>query len=155
MPRIRSPPRLRRLRYRGMTVRSPTLRRRSAEPSGLGCQYSCLSKRSVILVLKGLDLDPRCRYQKYQRSSEELKRKARAERFGLPVPSSAGDEEAKRKARLARFAPYPKTDSLEEDKKKARAIRFSETSSSSLSQVNGKGNIEPKAAITGKAGGGD
>ncbi|KAK9195702.1 hypothetical protein WN943_003827 [Citrus x changshan-huyou] len=89
------------------------------------------------------------------KTSEELKRKARAERFGLPVPSSVSEEEAKRKARLARFAPYPKTDSVEEDKRKARALRFSKTSSSSVSQVNGKGNIEveAKAAITGEADG--
>lgn len=87
------------------------------------------------------------------KTSEELKRKARAERFGLPVPSSVSDEEAKRKARLERFAPYPKTDSVEEDKRKARALRFSKTSSSPVSQVNGKGNIEAKAGITGKAGG--
>ncbi|KAJ0027573.1 hypothetical protein Pint_35533 [Pistacia integerrima] len=88
------------------------------------------------------------------KTSEELKRKARAERFGLPVPTSAGDQEEKKKARLARFAPYSKPDSLEEEKRKARALRFSGTPSSSLSQVNGQGNIEPKAAIAGNAGGG-
>ncbi|GAV84200.1 hypothetical protein CFOL_v3_27644 [Cephalotus follicularis] len=87
-------------------------------------------------------------------NAEELKRKARAERFGLSVQPVASDEETKRKARLARFSPYPKTDSLEEDKRKARADRFSKPQSSSVSQVNGKGNIEPKAAIAGKAGGG-
>lgn len=40
------------------------------------------------------------------------------------MPSSVSEEEAKRKARLARFAPYPKTDSVEEDKRKARALRY-------------------------------
>lgn len=45
-------------------------------------------------------------------------------RFGLPVPLSASDEEVKKKARLARFAPYSKPDSVEEDKRKARALRY-------------------------------
>lgn len=85
------------------------------------------------------------------KKSEEHKRKARAERFGLEQSVPAAEEE-KKKARLARFAPVSQIDSVEEDKKKARALRFSETSSS-LPQANGKG-IEPKAAITGKAGGG-
>ncbi|XP_057983095.1 protein MODIFIER OF SNC1 11 [Malania oleifera] len=88
------------------------------------------------------------------KKSEEQKRKARAERFGLPVQSTPADEEAKKKARLARFAPASKTDSMEEDKRKARAIRFSDPPSSSLSEVNGKGNIEAETAIVGKASGG-
>ncbi|RVW39780.1 Protein modifier OF SNC1 11 [Vitis vinifera] len=89
------------------------------------------------------------------KKSEELKRKARAERFGLPLDSAPTDEESKKKARLARFASVSKTDTLEEDKKKARAIRFSNPPSDSLSQVNGKGeDIEPKTAIAGKASGG-
>ncbi|KAH6802603.1 hypothetical protein C2S51_034049 [Perilla frutescens var. frutescens] len=85
--------------------------------------------------------------------SEDLKRKARAERFGI-VKSVSADEEAKKKARLARFgpAPAPVTDSVEEDKKKARALRFSQPQSSP--KANGEGNIEVKAAISGKAGGG-
>ncbi|KAE8099494.1 hypothetical protein FH972_017474 [Carpinus fangiana] len=79
------------------------------------------------------------------KSSEVLKRKARAERFHFL---------SKKKARLARFAPVSKTDTLEEEKRKARMIRFSNPPSNSLSQVNGKGDVEPKAAIAGKAGGG-
>ncbi|ESW34697.1 hypothetical protein PHAVU_001G173200 [Phaseolus vulgaris] len=86
--------------------------------------------------------------------SEELKRKARAERFGMPSPTTAADEEAKKKARLARFAPASKVDPLEEDKRKARALRFANPSSTSIANVNGEGNIEPEAAIAGKAGGG-
>ncbi|KAB2622255.1 protein MODIFIER OF SNC1 11-like [Pyrus ussuriensis x Pyrus communis] len=89
---------------------------------------------------------------------EDLKRKARAERFGLPGPAVVGDEDAKKKARLARFAPISKTDTKadpqEEEKRKARALRFSNTSKGSLTQVNEKGNVEPKAAIVGSAGGG-
>ncbi|KAG6639973.1 hypothetical protein I3843_10G130500 [Carya illinoinensis] len=104
--------------------------------------------------------------------SEELKRKARAERFGLCDASVApddesrkkatadvegkkkatADEESKKKARLARFAPVSKTDTLEEEKRKARTIRFSSSPSSSLSRVNGKGDMEQKAAITVEAG---
>ncbi|XP_038998722.1 protein MODIFIER OF SNC1 11-like [Hibiscus syriacus] len=76
------------------------------------------------------------------KQSEELRRKARAERFGITAPSTATDEDAKKKAPLARFAPYSKPDSVEEVKRKARAIRFSNPSNS-LSQENGKGNLEP------------
>ncbi|POO02468.1 Protein MODIFIER OF SNC1 [Trema orientale] len=91
------------------------------------------------------------------KKSEELKRKARAERFGVPTAPVASDEAAKKKARLARFAPVPKTDTLEDEKRKARALRFSNTRADSLPQVNGKSNsnIEQNAAIAGKAGGGD
>ncbi|KAF5737126.1 protein MODIFIER OF SNC1 11-like isoform X1 [Tripterygium wilfordii] len=85
--------------------------------------------------------------------SEELKRKARAERFGLSVSSVATGEEAKKRARLARFAAAPKLDALEEETRKAMTARFSGPTSS-LTHVNGKGNIEPKAAIAGKAGAG-
>ncbi|KAF2282619.1 hypothetical protein GH714_043801 [Hevea brasiliensis] len=84
------------------------------------------------------------------KTSEELKRKARAERFGL---LATADEEAKKKARLERFAPTSKTDVLGEEKRKAKDIRNSQPSSNSL-PINGKGNIEPKAAIAGNAGGG-
>uniref|UniRef100_A0A2P2K6S6 THO1-MOS11 C-terminal domain-containing protein n=1 Tax=Rhizophora mucronata TaxID=61149 RepID=A0A2P2K6S6_RHIMU len=87
------------------------------------------------------------------KKSEDLKRKARAERFGLPVQPVAVDEETKKKARLERFASATKPDGQEEEKRKARAARFSQPTPSSLS-LNGKGNIEPKAAIMGKAGGG-
>ncbi|XP_022977777.1 protein MODIFIER OF SNC1 11-like [Cucurbita maxima] len=85
--------------------------------------------------------------------SEEVKRKARAERFGLPA-SVATDDEAKKKARLGRFSSTSKPDSQEEEKRKARAIRFSNPTSNSLTQVDGKGNIETIADIAGKAGGG-
>ncbi|XP_004493925.1 uncharacterized protein [Cicer arietinum] len=84
---------------------------------------------------------------------EDLKRKARAERFGMPTPSTTADEDAKKKARLARFASGSKTDPAEEDKRKARALRFSNSSSTTLSQVNVEANIEP-AAIASNAGGG-
>ncbi|KAM6569158.1 hypothetical protein CsatB_017143 [Cannabis sativa] len=97
------------------------------------------------------------------KKSEELKRKARAERFGIPSPTVTSDEEskkkvtsdqeAKKKARLARFAPASKTDPIEDDKRKARALRFSTTPSNSVPQVNGKSNIEKSAAIAGEAGG--
>ncbi|KAG6744067.1 hypothetical protein POTOM_052776 [Populus tomentosa] len=87
------------------------------------------------------------------KKSEELKRKARAERFGIPVPPAASDEEAKKKSRVERFTPAAKSNTLEEDKRKARALRFSQSSSGSLS-INGKGDLEPKAAIAGEAGGG-
>ncbi|KAF7113519.1 hypothetical protein RHSIM_RhsimUnG0120500 [Rhododendron simsii] len=91
------------------------------------------------------------------KQSEEHKRKARAERFGL-AQSVTTDEEAKKKARLSRFgavAAVPKANAQEEDKKKARALRFSQPPNGSLSQLNGKGNnIEVKTATAGKAGGG-
>ncbi|XP_039028170.1 protein MODIFIER OF SNC1 11-like [Hibiscus syriacus] len=86
------------------------------------------------------------------KQSEDLKRKVRAERFGLSVSSMGADEEEKNKARLTRFAPESKSDTMEEEKRKARAIRFSNPPSSTSSQANGKGNIEPEALIAGKAG---
>lgn len=106
-------------------------------------------------------IEPYCRFgtgtgshgSEASKKSEENKRKARAERFGLAQSTSA-DEEAKKKARLARFAPASKPDSVEEDKKKARAIRFSQNQSTSLGPANGEGNIETKAAVLSKAGGG-
>ncbi|KAF9680332.1 hypothetical protein SADUNF_Sadunf06G0110100 [Salix dunnii] len=76
------------------------------------------------------------------KKSEELKRKARAERFGIPVPPTATDVEVKKKARVERFALAPKIDALEENKRKARALRFSQSSTDSLS-MNGKGDLEP------------
>lgn len=42
----------------------------------------------------------------------------------MPVPSMAGDEEAKKKARSARFSVGLKTNPQEEDKRKLRAIRY-------------------------------
>lgn len=124
---------------------------RRAERFGMPVQMSEEEKRNTRAERFGTG--SKTQGSEVSKTSEELKRKARAERFGLPVPSSVSEEEAKRKARLARFAPYPKTDSVEEDKRKARALRFSKTSSSSVSQVNGKENIEAKAAITGEADG--
>ncbi|KAL2250578.1 UNVERIFIED_CONTAM: Protein MODIFIER OF SNC1 11 [Sesamum indicum] len=85
------------------------------------------------------------------KQSEELKRKARAERFGI-VQSAPADEEVKKKARLARFGSSSLTDSAEEDKKKARALRFSQLDSNTKANV--RGNVEVKTAIAGKAGGG-
>ncbi|KAK4783273.1 hypothetical protein SAY86_007647 [Trapa natans] len=69
--------------------------------------------------------------------SEELKRKARGERFS--TSTLAADEEAKKKARLSRFASSSENiSSEEEDKRKARAIRFSSSSPNTLSKVSGK-----------------
>lgn len=81
--------------------------------------------------------------------SEDVKRKARAERFGLPAAVGT-DDDAKKKARLARFSSTSKPDPQEEEKRKARALRFS----NSTSKSDGKGNSEPIADISGKAGGG-
>ncbi|KAG6595281.1 Protein MODIFIER OF SNC1 11, partial [Cucurbita argyrosperma subsp. sororia] len=72
--------------------------------------------------------------------SEEVKRKARAQRFGLSA-SVTTEDEAKKKARLARFSSS-KPDTQEEEKRKARALRFSNPTSNSLTQVDGKGNVE-------------
>ncbi|PWA92118.1 hypothetical protein CTI12_AA084530 [Artemisia annua] len=83
--------------------------------------------------------------QGLDKKAQELKLKARAERFGITKSTSA-DEDEKKKARLARFASAASADTQEEQKKKARALRFSGT------QVNASGKIE-KTAIAGKAGG--
>lgn len=88
------------------------------------------------------------------KKSEDQKRKARAERFGLPVALVPADEEAKKKARLARFGGEPKESLLEEDKRKARAMRFSKPVSNSPPELSGKVNIQHKAAIAEKAVGG-
>nr|GMD67612.1 protein MODIFIER OF SNC1 11-like [Ipomoea batatas] len=85
------------------------------------------------------------------KKSEELKRKARAERFGI-AQTTTTDEDAKKKARLARFAPLTKVDPAEEDKRKARAIRFSQSESDTPSEENGKGSTE-EAPVLGKVGG--
>lgn len=53
---------------------------------------------------------------------EEAKKKATPDEEAKKKGTT--DEEAKKKARLARFAPAPKTDSLEEEKRKARMIRY-------------------------------
>ncbi|XP_026424472.1 protein MODIFIER OF SNC1 11-like isoform X3 [Papaver somniferum] len=83
------------------------------------------------------------------KQAEELKKKARAERFGISV-QSASDDEVKKKARLARFGQTPKIDAVEEDKKKARAARFSE----STTVTPGKAKTEEKVVIAAKATGG-
>ncbi|KAK4800145.1 hypothetical protein SAY86_025510 [Trapa natans] len=52
------------------------------------------------------------------KKSEELKLKARAERFGISVPETMDEEEKKKKkARLARFSSNGKTISDEEEKR--------------------------------------
>ncbi|GKC47642.1 hypothetical protein Tco_1065364 [Tanacetum coccineum] len=80
------------------------------------------------------------------KKAEELKRKARAERFGIPQSTPAeGDE--KKKARLSKFGSASTADPLEEEKKKARALRFAGT------KGNGNGKTEQKAtAVAGNAG---
>ncbi|GKB68974.1 hypothetical protein Tco_0930386, partial [Tanacetum coccineum] len=73
--------------------------------------------------------------QGLDKKAQELKLKARAERFGI-TKSTPADEDEKKKARLARFASAANADTQEEQKKKARALRFSG------SQVNASGKIE-------------
>ncbi|EOY07680.1 Uncharacterized protein TCM_022057 isoform 3, partial [Theobroma cacao] len=123
---------------------------RRAERFGVPVQLSEQEKRNSRAERFGTA--PSSNGSEAAKQSEELKRKARAE--GLGPSAATTDEEAKKKARLARFAPYSKTDSVEEEKRKARAIRFSNPPSGSLPQVNGKGNLDPEAPIAGKAGGG-
>ncbi|KAK5836536.1 SAP domain-containing ribonucleoprotein [Gossypium arboreum] len=125
---------------------------RRAERFGVPVQLSEQEKRNSRAERFGTA--PRPKGSEASKQSEEVKRKARAERFGLAVPSTTVDEEEKRKARLARFAPYSKPDTIEGEKRKARAIRFSDPLSTSLAQVNHKGNIEPEAPVAGKAVGG-
>ncbi|KAL4297285.1 hypothetical protein GQ457_12G009150 [Hibiscus cannabinus] len=124
---------------------------RRAERFGVPVQLSEKEKRNSRAERFGTA--PSSNGSEASKQSEELRRKARAERFGIAAPSTPIDEDEKKKARLARFAPYSKPDSVEEEKRKARAIRFSNPSTSSLSQVNGKQNVEPEAPIAGKAGG--
>ncbi|KAE8654296.1 TerC integral membrane domain-containing protein isoform 1 [Hibiscus syriacus] len=123
---------------------------RRAERFGLPVQLSEQEKRNSRAERFGTA--PSSNGSEASKQSEELKRKARSERFGITAPATATDEE-KKEARHARFAPYSKPDSVEEEKRKARAIRFSNPASSSLSQENGKGNLELEAPIDGKAGG--
>ncbi|XP_015899547.3 protein MODIFIER OF SNC1 11 [Ziziphus jujuba] len=127
---------------------------RRAERFGISVQLTEEEKRNsraerfgTVSTVGGSDVS---------KKSEDLKRKARAERFGIPASAKpvASDEDVKKKARLARFASVSKTDPLEEEKRKARAIRFLNTQSGTLSEVNGEGNIAPNAAIAGNTGGG-
>ncbi|KAJ6699082.1 PROTEIN MODIFIER OF SNC1 11 [Salix purpurea] len=126
---------------------------RRAERFGINVQLSEKEKRNSRAERFGTGSQGSEPESDSVKKSEELKRKARAERFGIPVPPTATDVEVKKKARVERFAVAPKIDALEENKRKARALRFSQSSSDSLS-MNGKGDLEPKAAIAGKAGGG-
>ncbi|KAE8719064.1 TerC integral membrane domain-containing protein isoform 1 [Hibiscus syriacus] len=105
---------------------------RRAERFGVPVQLSEQEKRNSRAERFGTA--PCSKGSEASKQSEEVKRKARAERFGLAVPSTAVDEAEKKKARLARFAPYAKPDTVEGEKRKARAIRFSNPPSSSLAQ---------------------
>ncbi|KAE8661064.1 Protein MODIFIER OF SNC1 11 [Hibiscus syriacus] len=114
---------------------------RRAQRFGVPVQLSEQEKRNSRADRFGTA--PDSKGSEASKQSEEVKRKDRAERFGLAVPSTAADKEEKKKARLARFAPYAKPDTMEWEKRKARAIRFSNPPSSSLVQE-----------APGKAGGG-
>lgn len=57
-------------------------------------------------------------------ADEEAKKKANTNE---EVKKANSNEEAKKKARLARFAPASKTDTLEDEKRKARMIRYVST----------------------------
>ncbi|XP_022145712.1 protein MODIFIER OF SNC1 11-like isoform X4 [Momordica charantia] len=98
--------------------------RRSVVQSGSGFPYVCRRQKSDTLeprviqerkILYSHFSEVKCRRfgigsacgSDEVAKSEELKRKARAERFELLTLSMATDEEAKKKARLARFAPFP------------------------------------------------
>uniref|UniRef100_N1R1T4 THO1-MOS11 C-terminal domain-containing protein n=1 Tax=Aegilops tauschii TaxID=37682 RepID=N1R1T4_AEGTA len=76
---------------------------------------------------------------------EEQKKKSRAERFGLPTPSS-DDTEAKKKARLERFGQSTEVGKAEEEKRKARALRFAGAPSGS-SEGKDKDTSKPMRAI--------
>ncbi|OMP11811.1 protein transport protein SEC31-like isoform 1 [Corchorus olitorius] len=96
-----------------------------SERLGVPVQFSEQEKRNSRADRKGfifmvklfscLILHPAQMDQKHL-SNEELKIKARGERFGHVLPSTGADQEAKEKARLARFAPS-KTDSGRRNKK--------------------------------------
>ncbi|KAK5804315.1 hypothetical protein PVK06_031964 [Gossypium arboreum] len=94
---------------------------RRAERFGLPIQLSEQEKRNSRAERFGTA--PSSKGSEESKQLEELKRKARAERFGIAASTTATDEDAKKKARLARFAPYSKPDSVEEEKRKLRAIR--------------------------------
>ncbi|KAL2933959.1 Protein MODIFIER OF SNC1 11 [Bienertia sinuspersici] len=83
-----------------------------------------------------------------QKTAEDLKRKARAERFGISVPS---DEDAKKKARVARFSSDTKADKkadpIEEEKRKARAQRFAQTPSDAVPHTNGKEDVDSNTPV--------
>ncbi|KAF3538725.1 hypothetical protein F2Q69_00018294 [Brassica cretica] len=85
------------------------------------------------------------------KKAEDLKRKARADRFGVPAKVDNTEEEAKKKARLARFGKGTKVDSAEDDKRKARALRFSKPASEASSDLPGKLDISKEAAVSGNA----
>ncbi|PPD74498.1 hypothetical protein GOBAR_DD28574 [Gossypium barbadense] len=104
---------------------------RRAERFGVPIQLSEQEKRNSRAERFGTA--PSSKGSEESKQSEELKRKAREQRecifiswfprFGIAAPTTATDEDAKKKARLARFAPYSKPDSVEEEKRKLRAIR--------------------------------
>lgn len=82
-------------------------------------------------VPHGLPLTNAARNPLLPRSQEDLKKKQRAERFGLKVPLSKEEFEAKKKERAERFGGGPAAEAMksgmtEEHKKKLeeRAKRF-------------------------------
>ncbi|KAJ0729053.1 hypothetical protein HanLR1_Chr07g0248591 [Helianthus annuus] len=114
---------------------------RSAVRSGSVCRFSFRKKKNGILVRRGLRFGtagttPGSQGSDTTKKAEELKRKARADRFGI-TQSTPTEEEEKKKARLSRFGSSSKADPIEEEKKKARALRFSGT------PAPGNGKIEP------------
>ncbi|CAN1775621.1 Protein MODIFIER OF SNC1 11 [Linum perenne] len=106
---------LRRAERFGISVKLSEVEKRNSRAERIMCSRANSSRFGTPPVTQG---------SAAPKNSEELKRKSRAERFGLPVQAEPTDVEAKKKARLERFGSIPKPDAAEEDKKKARALRF-------------------------------
>ncbi|CAN1135411.1 Protein MODIFIER OF SNC1 11 [Linum perenne] len=106
---------LRRAERFGISVKLSEVEKRNSRAERIMCSRANSSRFGTPPVTQG---------SAAPKNSEELKRKSRAERFGLPVQAEPTDVEAKKKARLERFGSIPIPDAAEEDKKKARALRF-------------------------------
>lgn len=99
---------------------------KTSVPSGSNAPSANGKKAGAIA--KAVEADP----------EEVSRRKDRAKRFGLPIPTSAAEEQDKRKARAARFdLPAPVSTAEQKAKLEKRQQRFGATAAAANGTSNG------------------